>query len=203
MKATSFALFTCLIMAAPAATRANILLTVDISNPAAVVFSSTTAFADDTFLDVDSAFNGVTLLDFFSDNNQVIDTPLGAGAGTLDVFDSTDGTSRSSLVNIWVGTWPGGWTPDDISFYEPISEFDISFLSDARALTGEVTYGLSGFNGLGSNRMGNIVVGEPDSNSVIGQWQIVPVPGTAALLVLGMAGLFFSTKASRQRRFPD
>ncbi|MCB1676223.1 MAG: hypothetical protein KDI01_08030 [Halioglobus sp.] len=171
-------------LALPLAARASVLLEVNISNPAAVTFTPTTAFADNEFLAVDTAFNGVTLLDFFSGNVAAFDG--GLDAGSIDVFDTTDGSSRQALPNIWVGVWPGGWTTNDLSFYEPVQTFAISFLTTAPALVGAATHDLTGFTGLGANRSGDLVVGEPDSNSVIGQWRVVPAPSTAVLLALGL-----------------
>lgn len=175
-----------LLLALPAAAHANVILDVNISDPTAVEFSSTTANADATFIDIDSAFNGITLLGFLPGNTVEIDTPLGATSDTIGVFDTSAGTTRSSLVNIWVGVWPGGWSPGDVSFYEPIDLFPVSFFDDARALIGGATHNLSGFGGLGLARSGDIVVGEPDAGFVVGQWRVVPEPGTLVLLMIGM-----------------
>ena len=181
-------------LALPLAARASVLLEVHISNPTAVTFTPTSAFADNEFLAVDTAFNGVTLLDFFSGNLASMDGAL--DAGSIDVFDMTDGSSRQALPNIWVGVWPGGWTTNDLSFYEPVQTFAISFLSTAPALVGGATHDLTGFAGLGANRSGDIVVGEPDSNSVIGQWRVVPAPSTIVLLALGL--LLVAARAGRR-----
>lgn len=186
MRSSQFLCGLLLLLVLPATARASVILYVNISDPSAVVFSTTSVNADATFIDIDSAFNGITLLGLLPGNTALVDIPLDATSDNIEVFDSATGTTRSPLVNIWVGPWPGGWTPEHVSFYDPIDLFPISFFDDKQALLGGASYDLSGFGGLGLARGGDIVVGEPDSSFVIGQWRIVPIPGTLLMTVTGL-----------------
>ena len=173
---------------------ADVIMTVDVSDPTAVVFSPTAAFASTTFLNASGSIQGTTLLGFFSANTGELFEFLDSGG--INVFDTTAGTTRGVLDSIFVGDFTGGWTPLDLNFHQESDAFVTSFLSTETALTGLASHDLSALTGLPAIGTGGIVlVDSPNSNKVIGEWGIVPEPSTAVLTALGLIGL-----AARRRR---
>jgi hypothetical protein len=76
------------------------------------------------------------------------------------------------------------------------TDFDMSFLDTETALTGLASHDLSALTGLPTpGAGGNVFAGGLDSVNIIGQWNVVPEPSTAALMTLGLIGL-----ASRRPR---
>lgn len=169
--------------------QAAVILEVDVSDPSSVVFSTTAAFAENELLDIDSSFNGITLLDFLTGNLAALDVLLDSGA--INVLDSPAATGRSALDQIFVGDFPGGWTPNDVSIYEFASSFSTSFLTTEIALTGGASHDLSSLTGLPTpGTLGNVVAGLVDDNDIIGQWVVtgaVPEPATLTLFGVGLA----------------
>ena len=153
---------------------AEVILQVDVSDPTAVVFTPTAAFADNSFSGVDP-FDGISLLSFFSGNTTNIDVDLDSGA--INVFDSSAGTSRKPLDGIYIQTAAGGFTLQNINFWGNSATWDpdsMFFLNTATALTGLASHDLSGVNGFPTlGTIGNIVAGQPDLNQVIGRWEVV------------------------------
>lgn len=203
MKRHQILLAVALLISAATRLDAGVILTVDVTDPANVVFTST---AEESEINTsDTAVNGVTLIDFFSGNATPTNTLM--DSGSIDVFDSNAATTRSSLNQIFIGALAGGWTTDDVNFYNIIS-FDTHFFTTERALEGSVTHDLSamsGFPGFGS--VGDIVSGEPNSGIVIGQWQVlqpvtfVPEPGTFGMMLsCGLMGLAARGWRGRRRR---
>lgn len=171
------------------AAQAAVILEIDVSNPTAVTFTATGAFSEITA--DESAFTGITLLDFFTGNTIVLDSPLDSGA--IEV--PTDG-ALAPLPYIFAGDYPGGWTLNDLSFYDPFAVFTMSFADNALALGGSATHDLSGMGVLPSAGMlGTLITGEPNASVplTLGQWQIlgavaVSEPSTLALLGIGLLG---------------
>jgi len=175
------------------AAQSAVILEIDISDPAAVTFTTTDAFSqiNAEALSFDS---GVTLLDFFTGNTEAIDSTLDAGAIDVPTDEGFEALSR-----IFVGSFPGGWTLDDLNFYEDLTgdpQFTMSFTSDARALAGSATHDLSGMGLLpAAGTIGSLITGTPDAEEllVLGQWRIagavaVSEPSTLALLCFGLLG---------------
>lgn len=180
---------------------AAVVLNVNIDNPNSIVFSSTTANSESTFLDIDSSGNGIALVEFFTGNTTTTPpTPPVLNSGAIDVFDSSAGTTRQDLNKIFIDTFDG-WDPDDIALFTDNSNlFTMSFDSSKRALTGTAIHNLSGFLGHPSvGDMGDVVVGDPASNLIIGQWRAVSaVPEPSAFLCLGLVGLFAGYRTWRR-----
>jgi hypothetical protein len=167
---------------APSAQAATILL-VDVSDLSAVVLTSTDAFAQNTVVDA-NANEGIALVDFFSGNTGSDNQDV--NVGIILALDSSTGTTREPLDRISVSG------VDNLNLRSG-SFFNMNFLDNQRALTGSLTTDLSSFllGGFPSpGDSGNVVIRAlgPDVGTIVGQYQVVPEPGTAALLGLGLAG---------------
>lgn len=182
---TLFSLLFTILIAADS--RAEIIVDVDVSDLSSVTFTTTDGFAEGTFDGL--AGNGVTLADFFVGNSTTV---RGQEIGsTLSVFNANDGSTRETLDRIWIANFGGGFTPNDVSFYDfgnaPIYSFD-----DQRALTGSAVFDLSTFTGLPNvGTVGNVYFDTPDNNQVIGQWRVVGVPEPTSGIVLAIGSMFF------------
>ena len=163
---------------------AAVILQVDVSDPMAVVFTTTAAFADNTVSNVPST-EGIVLPGFFSGNVGSLDDTFDSGA--INVFDTTAGTTRLPMDQIFVGTL-GILTPDDLRFYETNNGgFNMSFLDTETALTGSASHDLSALTGLPTlGTVGTVFAGTED---IIGQYRIVPEPSTALLLASGLIAM--------------
>ncbi|HXS68654.1 MAG TPA: PEP-CTERM sorting domain-containing protein [Candidatus Polarisedimenticolia bacterium] len=180
------------------------LLTINVSNPSAVTIAATGAnsIADDTGR---TAGDGVDLLDFFSQNEPisgpVSGSSLQGGGSTLSYNqavgdnDSTLSGSRERLdLNIF---YQGGFDPE-------------TFSTTAPAFTGSLTLDLSS---MGVNvsalpaagSQGDIIAGwSGNRGSVIGQWQVAPVPepGTGTLVLLGSVAGFIVRRNRARKKHP-
>lgn len=167
---------------------ANVILEVDLSDPTAATFNSTSAFADATL--ADTVFNGITLTGFFSGNTTAVNF-LNVDAGSLNVFNAADASTRFALFSWFVGTFVGGWTANDLNFFNNVTADPLHMFDDQVALTGSATLDLSSLLGLPAvGSSGNVVIGEPNSGLVVGQWEITgresEVPAPASFLLLGL-----------------
>lgn len=164
---------------------ADIILTVDISDPSAVIFTTTDAFADGNFDGL--SVNGITLKDFFDGNT--FQLPGQTVGGSIAAISSADGSTRENLTGIWVANFGGGFTPNDVAFYDRLSAGNAIFSFDSqRALTGSAVFDLTPFEGLPTvGTIGNVHFDNPDRNQILGQWQVinVPEPSTTILLAFG------------------
>ena len=161
-----------------------VVLTVDISDQAAVVV---TALPEPSAINIAglSSLDGITLDDFFSGNTvpdtAVTGTHLGPGLFVLD-----ESAGRGTLWYLSINDYSGGWTRDDLGVLDHFG-FEMQFSTAAPALTGEMTFDLSVFEGLPSiSDTGNVLAGQPGSGNVIGQWQVVPELATSTLAALGL-----------------
>ena len=174
---------------------ADLIMRVNVDNPAAITFMPTAAFSQNTFLDVDSSANGIALRSFFTGNTATTPaTPPFLDSGSIDVFDSSSLTTRQDLNKIFIDSF-SGWTPNDIAFFtDNASLFTMSFGTSATALAGSATHDLSGFAGHPSvGTTGDVFVGDPSNNRIIGQWEAVTVPEPSGavlsvVLLLGIGG---------------
>lgn len=173
--------------------KADIVINVDISDLSSVTFITTEAFAAGSFEGL--GLNGITLRDFFTGNTSVVSG--GLVDGEISVFDSADGSQERVLDRIWINTFNGGYTRNDVSFYTPEPSIPIFSFDDRRALTGSAAFDLTAFNGLPEiGETGNVFFDAPDRNQIIGQWRIVSVPEPAS----GMILMFSSLLLLRRRR---
>lgn len=160
---------------------AAVILVIDISNPSAVTFTATGAFAqnddDDSF-----SISGISLIDFFQASFSDSD---------LHYFSSSNLRSPE-------GDFPYS-TLTSIAFFDPFSSeyFDLSifydsfsgqgFSTSAPALTGSAVANLSAWLAYlpTAGTTGNIHSGDGifSSGPVIGQYSVVPEPATAGLLL--------------------
>ena len=194
---------TTLLLLAGGAAQAAVILEVDVSDPTAVVFTSTDANTQNS-IENGLSNTGILLEGFFSGNVAELDDPLDSGA--LDVFDTEGGPTRQPLDQIFVGDGPGT-TPLDVNFYASIgSAFNMFFRNGERALTGSASHDLSSLTGLPTvGTIGNIFSDQPGggfgmSDAIIGQYSVVPEPGTALLMGLGFAGLGMAGRRRGARR---
>lgn len=185
------------------AAQADVILEIDVSDPTAVAFLPTAAFSEITVNE--TAFNGITLLDFFTGNTVVLDSQVDSGG--IEVSTASGGTA--SLPYIFAGLFVGGWTLDDLNFYDPFNPLVMmSFADDATALFGSAIHDLSGMGALPTAGMiGSLITGEPDAATplVLGQWKVrgavaVSEPSTLALALGGIALL--GLRVLRRRREP-
>ena len=162
---------------------AAVILQVDVSDPMAVVFTTTAAFADNA--DSQPSADGILLPGFFSGNVGSLDDTFDSGA--INVFDTIAGTTRLPMDQIFVGTL-GILTPDDLRFYETNNGgFNMSFLDTETALTGSASHDLSALTGLPT--LGTVGIVFAGTEDIIGQYRIVPEPSTALLLASGLLAM--------------
>ena len=143
--------------------QAAVILEIDVSDPSAVIFTPTAAFSE-VNASVD-AFDGITLLDFFTGNTTVLDETI--DSGTINVLDA--GTAgRSPLTYIFAGPYTGGWTFDDLSFYEPLVPFTQQFSDQVAALSGGAIHDLTGLGALPvPGTIGTLITGAPDDSPLL------------------------------------
>ncbi len=181
----------------------NVLLTVDISNPASVVIAATgnNASTNDSSK---TAWDGIDLLGIFLSNvygqfgtNAIGGTLIGGGSGQAYDFYEPDGTSGRNANHF------------NLNLYEnqPGSPPIQSFSTGTSAFTGSMTIDLSSVVSAlpSSGASGDIRAGWfGNQGAVIGQWQVVytppaptPEPGTLALAGLGGVGAWFYARRKK------
>ncbi len=163
------------------AANAAIVLTVDITNPAAVVIASTGAAASASRSGVNEnvRFDGI-LTAGGPNSGSFMSGPLTNTQGTMVYtgFTRFEGGTSASLIR------GGGQTQ--------------TFVDGLQAFSGSMTGDLSFLPFAPAGTIGNIYVlqnvNAEETGIIIGQYRVVPAPGATA--VLGLAGLI----ATRRRR---
>ncbi len=181
----------------------GVLLTVDISNPSAVIVSATGNYAS-TSDNLKTVWDGIDLLGIFTSNvngqfaaNVIGGTLIGGGSGQAYDFyepdDSAGGSRNGNYVNL------------NLYQNQTNSPPVQSFSTETPAFTGSMTIDLSRVaNSLpASGTSGDIRAGwSGNLGSMIGQWQVigtapVPEPGTLALTGLGGVGAWFCARRKK------
>jgi len=153
-----------------------VILTIDITDPRAVLFKATAAHAQNNDIDETYLSEGFTLLGFF---NADVD------------YDMTDFKTPSTLYS------PGGNFAYTTLFPTAIDSLNVDlniagsgfstqdFSTSSPAFTGLAVADLRAWmSGITLGTTGNILAGDASYNTVIiGQYQIIPEPGTISLLV--------------------
>ncbi len=154
--------------------RGGVILTIDISNPEAVIFSATGAFAENDDIDDTFLSEGFTLLDFF--NSEFTDDP--------QFFDESSLYSPGGNF-AYTTLFPVAIFGDEIDLNIAGSGFSTQdFSTEAPAFTGYAIIDLTSWLPyITAGTTGNILAGDPMYNTVvIGQYEVVPEPGTFSLL---------------------
>ncbi len=171
----------------------DVIISVDVADPTAVVFDSTSAASQVDH--VDFSIQGITLLNFFSGNATTTNVFL--DSGSIDVFNSAGATTQGNLEAIFIGFFGGGYTPNDVNIYDGFAPFfPTHFFDTEPALDGTAVHNLSGFTGLPNpGTTGDVVAGQPNFGVVIGQWEVpaeqMNVPEPTSALSFGVLAVFF------------
>jgi len=173
----------------------EVILSIDISDPSAVVFTSTPVNAQNTFIDVG---DGIVLLNFTGDvgaDGPCLGCwdygPILVDSGALGALDSSTDPTRI-FIDSWLnGTFDKGYevyyTPGNLVFFATDL---ITFLDSARALTGSLTHHFAGRGMPETGTTGDVVVFAQDRDHVIGQWEVVAGPSECAPSELSETGDF-------------
>jgi hypothetical protein len=168
---------------------AEILLTIDISNPANVTFSATNGHPDADF-DLDASI-GFTLLGFLTNDEATS-------------FDSTGTLSASGMIEPYLSLftldYAGGlYEPGrDLNLYANADAGTQNFLTTAPAFSGSITFDLSEIASLfpSVGTTGTIQAGDGSTvGPVIGSYEVVPEP--AACILVGAAGMLLIFRRRR------
>ncbi|HWL54129.1 MAG TPA: PEP-CTERM sorting domain-containing protein [Chthoniobacteraceae bacterium] len=180
-----------LLLAGSAISQAEVILRIDISDPSAVVFTATGAFAQNDDEDTDLTA-GVTLIDFFSsepDNVQAYFDPA-------DLWSPEGRFAYEGVLNTSFSALLGPYT--DLNLFG--SGYSTQgFSTSQAALTGSAVLDLSEWIAhirLGS---GDLYAGDfSNSGPIIGQYEVIPEPTALSLIGAG-AGAAFLLAARRWR----
>ena len=168
-----------------------ILLTIDDSNPTAVIFTATTSKSYSDYSG-NTANAGVDLLSFFGANEQGI-SPGQFSGGNLQ--GGNDGVSYDSLASDNYSTGGGLYYDLEIflSLAAPGSGSTETFSTNQSAFSGTWTVNLSSLGASAADlpatgTEGSIISGNnANSGAYLGEWQVLPTPepSTTGLLILG------------------
>ena len=186
-----------LLLASVSAAKAQILLTIDVSNPNAVTITATGSNAD--FSTATSVNNGVDLLGLFTSNTGTFES------STVSASSLTSANLSGNSADYYDSAVVDDYSPSDVdlTLYSSGSSDTQVFTVGTTAFTGSLTVDLSGLASfLPSSGTGEIVAGFSDghpgtiaTNTPIGEWQVVsstvaaPEPSTWMLVVMGIAAV--------------
>lgn len=191
----SLALLTLGLAAAATTVQADVLLTIDVSNPGGVTFTATTGTSDATASG--PAVLGFTLLDFFPVFSSAQWQPSGGDVAV------TGGT-----VNYIETDGPGPFAAGFNLTFTSLTDDSFNFTTGVQALSGSVTLNMFGMNLPSAGTVGGLFIGrQTNGNSLgaqIGTWEVVaaspvPEPASAAALV-GLAAVGVAAMRRRQRQ---
>lgn len=209
--AATFAIFLCVTGAPTAVAQQSLLLSVDVSNPAAVTFTTTGGAALNS--DASTTFGtGFDLLNFFQGPASGYTST--AANTTLSTFRDGFPNYDSAATDVLSGT------PVDLNIYSGFLGFLFTqtFAANTQAFVGSATFDLSSINPAllpaigqvgdvysGNNTSGTAIVA-PDPNLIvnqvlIGQYVVVPEANPGVLLSVGGALLMVGCWCRRRFAF--
>lgn len=170
--------------------QAAVVLTIDISNPAAVVITAVANNSQSAGTASVNFFGGISFRNFFSADQSIAEaTPL-AITGSWTAVGTT--SSYNQMVTFDYGN-PSVLPGVDLSIYNSIApnEDTQKFVTTAAPFTGSSIVNFSGFTFLPTvGTTGDVNIGyQPSFGGVIGQWQVIPEPSTAMLGAIGALAL--------------
>ncbi len=185
----------CLLAGTPQ-TRGDVILLVDVSNPNAIVFQSTEAFAqNDATITLSSGF---TLIGFFQ-STIGYDQTISFDNETVN-FLYVDNKPYQFLANLNVVNYLGAMgSGRDLNLWG--DHYTVTFSTEARALyhfgvvTAMAAFPIAPIGTVG-NIMTDVFAGRPQGGTVIGQFMVIPE--ASAVSLLGLGTLLFA----RRRRRP-
>lgn len=167
--------------------QADVILIIDITNPALVTFTATGAFAENDDIDDTYLSEGFTLMSFFrpevSFDEEYFDT---------STLDSPGGNFSYTVL------FPTGILSPQVDLNIAGSGFSTQdFTTTAPAFTGFATVDLRHWMPyIAGGTTGNILAGDALYNTeIIGQFQVVPEPGVVWLFVVAALFLIFRRRA--------
>lgn len=169
--------------------RGEVILTIDVSDPAKVTFSATNNPSSEDF-DL-AASSGITLRGFLTgDSGTSID-----GIGSLMANGMLE-----PYLSLFALDYAGGlFEPGrDLNLYANGDAGTQNFLTSAPAFTGSILFDLSEIAALlpSVGTIGNIQAGDGSvTGAVIGSYEVVPEP--AACLLIGAAGMLLIFRRRR------
>lgn len=171
------------------------VLTIDISNPAAVIFTSTPALSQ-TNSSLNIGFDGFTIQNFFVITVLVPSSTVATGnlqpTGSTMFYGGTGSFNYEANNGVFT-------TGNDLSVFSnggaPLAGSQV-FSTGLRAFNGVMTIDFSSFaaalptaGSTGTIYSGYLASGTPGQGLVVGQYSVVPEPSTIALGLIGLAGL--------------
>jgi len=152
-------------------------MTVDVSDPSHVVFSSTQANPENLVIETSTAL-GVSLVNFFTSYLEVeVSFPVSG-----DLFPNGATVSFDAFSTL----------EGEFNLYNWANTSYIDFLTDSPAFTGEgLVFDLSSWAAYlpTSGHTGTIHVGYDETGLLLGSYQVIPEPTSVALMVgVGLIG---------------
>ena len=169
---------------------AAVVLTIDISNPAAVVITGLPANSAITGNLAVNFSGGISFLEFFTANESITAGSPAVISGTWRAAGT--GTSYNETVTFAYGN-PDVVPGVDLSIYNVDVGFadDQNFVAGTQAFFGSSTVDFSALTNLPAiGTTGDVNLGYQASHGgTIGQWQVVPEPASSGLAALGAAAV--------------
>jgi hypothetical protein len=188
--------------------KAQILLTIDDSNPAAVVITATgndaslPGMATSTSASIN---DGIDLLNFLVGNTTI---PLNGIPVTSSNLTSGNLTGTGPDYNSWAPDAIDSPGAPDLTLYSSSSGTEI-FTTTSAAFTGTLTVDLTGEPLPSAGSVGTIVTGfsaDSPNNTPIGEWKVesvsAPEPSSWILLLVGFGVVIFWRSRPKALRHP-
>lgn len=177
-----------ILLFAPFQSHGAVVLTIDISNPSAVVI---TAIPNPSLIDKSLAVNysgGISFLNFFTANESIVSSPLAITGNWKANGTSASYTEMVTFVYEHADPVPGV----DLSIYNLAAGYSEmqSFSTSLFAFTGSSIVNFTGLTHLPAiGTTGNVMLGyQSDQGGSIGEWKVIPEPSAVLLGALGTIG---------------